>query len=620
MNNVCEKMNKKTDFLSCLEDHVILFDGAMGTMIYERGVYINQCYDALNLHKPDLILGIHRDYADAGADVLTTNTFGANRFMLKKYGYEDKTVEINRRGAELARQVAGDLLFVAGSLGPPPDRMEPFGKLSVEEIREAYHEQAEALLAGGADVLILETFSDLAMIREIIIEIKRKFPSITLIAQMTVDAEGRTLLGSPPEIFTAEIVKAGANIVGVNCSLGPNRMLDVAERLIRISPVPVSAMPNAGLPQRVDGRNIYFSSPEYFSEYTRRFVQTGVRVVGGCCGTTPDFIRSMQKALQSVQPRKRIEISYTVPDYNPDIDLIPVAKKSRFAEKISRGEFVTTVEIVPPQGADPVKAIEQSRILYEAGVDAVNIPDGPRAQSRMASSYLSLLIQQEAEGEVIQHFTCRDRNLLGMIGDFLGAYAAGIKNILIITGDPPKMGTFPDASAVFDLDSVGLTRVAHTLNQGRDLGGNILKKATGFFIGVGANPGAANIEEEIRHLEDKKNAGAEFIMTQPVFDAEEFIRFVDKVKFLNLPVIAGIWPLVSIRNAEFIRNEVPGAHVPDSVMDRLYKSGSKEEAREIGLSIARETLKDVSSYISGAQISMPFGNVKYPLEVLKEVL
>jgi homocysteine S-methyltransferase len=397
-------------------------------------------------------------------------------------------------------------------------------------------------------------------------------------------------------------------------------MLEVAERIFRISPIPVSAMPNAGLPQRVDGRNIYFSSPEYFSEYTRRFVQVGVRIVGGCCGTTPDFIRSMRNALRSIQPRKRIEITSLPPQHDKDVNLIPTSKKSHLAEKISRGEFVTTVEIVPPQGPDSKKAVEQSRILFEAGVDAINIPDGPRALSRMASSYLSLIIQQETGGEAIQHFTCRDRNLLGMVGDFLGAYAAGIRNILIITGDPPKMGTFPDASAVFDVDSIGLTRVASILNHGRDLGGNVLKKATGFFIGVGANPGAINLEQEIRRLEEKRDAGAEYIMTQPVFDPEIFLTFMDRIRHIKLPVIAGIWPLVSVRNAEFMNNEVPGAHVPDWVMERLKRTRSKEEARETGLTIARETLKILKPRIQGAQISMPFGNVKYPLEVLKEVL
>jgi methionine synthase / methylenetetrahydrofolate reductase(NADPH) len=620
MEKECNTGQKPRDLLVCVRDHVVLFDGAMGTMIYERGVYINQCYDALNLQKEDLILGIHRDYADAGADVLTTNTFGANRFLLKKYGYEEKTSDINRRGAELARQVAGELHFVAGSMGPPPDRMEPLGKLTAHEIRDAYHQQAEALLNGGADTLILETFSDLGMILEIIREIKKSFPDVPLIAQMTVDGEGRTTLGSPPEIFALEIVKAGADVVGVNCSLGPNKMLEVAERIIRISPVPVSAMPNAGFPQRVDGRNIYFSSPEYFSEYTRRFVQAGVSIVGGCCGTTPDFIRSMRNALRSIQPRKQIEIVSLPPEYDEDIDLITTEKKSCLSEKISRGEFVTTVEIVPPQGPDATKAVEQSRILFEAGVDAINIPDGPRALSRMASSYLSLIIQQETGGEAIQHFTCRDRNLLGMIGDFLGAYAVGIKNILIITGDPPKMGTFPDASAVFDVDSIGLTRVAHTLNHGRDLGGNVLKKATGFFIGVGTNPGAVNLEEEIRRLEEKQHAGAEYVITQPVFDPEIFLSFMDKIKHIELPVVAGIWPLVSVRNAEFMNNEVPGAQVPDGVMERLRRTCSKEEARHTGLAIARETLKILKPRIAGAQISMPFGNVKYPLEVLKEVL
>jgi homocysteine S-methyltransferase len=597
MDKGYETGQKPRDFLACLRDHVLLFDGAMGTMIYQRGVYVNQCYDALNIQKPDLILGIHRDYADAGADVLTTNTFGANRFLLKKYGYEERTVEINRKGAELARQIAGDELFVAGSMGPPPDRMEPLGKLTAREI-----------------------FSDLGMICEIIREIKGTFPRVPLIGQMTVDKEGRTSLGSTPEIFASEIVRAGADVVGVNCSLGPSKMLEVAERIFRISPVPVSAMPNAGLPQRVDGRNIYFSSPEYFSEYTRRFVQVGVRIVGGCCGTTPDFIRSMRNALRSIQPRKSIQITSLPPQHDEDVDLIPTSKKSRMAEKISRGEFVTTVEIVPPQGPDPKKAVEQSRILFEAGVDAINIPDGPRALSRMASSYLSLIIQQETGGESIQHFTCRDRNLLGMVGDFLGAYAAGIRNILIITGDPPKMGTFPDASAVFDVDSIGLTRVASILNHGRDLGGNVLKKATGFFIGVGANPGAINPEEEIRRLEEKRDAGAEYIMTQPVFDPEIFLTFMERIRHINLPVIAGIWPLVSVRNAEFMNNEVPGANVPDWVMERLKRTRSREEARETGLAIARETLKILKPHLQGAQISMPFGNVKYPLEVLKEVL
>ncbi|MDD3806832.1 MAG: bifunctional homocysteine S-methyltransferase/methylenetetrahydrofolate reductase [Candidatus Marinimicrobia bacterium] len=608
------------DFLSCVQDHVVLFDGAMGTMIYERGVYINQCYDALNLQRPELILGIHQDYAAAGAEVLTTNTFGANPFFLKKHGFEDRFEEINQRGAELARHVAGDSLFVAGSMGPLPDRMAPFGKLTREDIHTAYRKQAEALLKGGADLLILETFSDLIMLVEIIRILKEAFPTTPLIAQMTVDNEGRTTLGSPPEIFTPEIIKVGADVVGLNCSLGPSKMLDVIERMIRISTIPVSAMPNAGLPQRVDGRNIYFSSPEYFSEYTRRFVQAGVRIVGGCCGTTPEFIKSMKNALYSIQPRKRIEISFPPTPPAEEVKQISTEKKSHFAEKICRGDFVTTVEIVPPQGPDPKKAVEQSQILFEAGVDAINIPDGPRAQSRMASSYLSLIIQQETGGEVIQHYTCRDRNLLGMVGDFLGAYAVGIKNILIITGDPPKMGTFPDAAAVFDVDSVGLTRVASILNKGRDLGGNTLKKATGFFIGVGVNPGAINIEEEIHHLEDKKKAGAEFVITQPVYDPDKFFSFLERIKHLNLPVIAGIWPLVSVRNAEFINNEVPGASVPQKMIERLKRTQNKEEAREIGLSIAREILKILKPYVQGVQISMPFGNVKYPLEVLKEVL
>jgi homocysteine S-methyltransferase len=384
--------------------------------------------------------------------------------------------------------------------------------------------------------------------------------------------------------------------------------------------IPISIMPNAGTPVNVDGRNIYLSTADYFAEYTRRFIHTGASVVGGCCGTTPAFIHEMRKAIQSIQPRKTLPKQVRVVEEEKLVQSVPSCEKSEFSRKVCEKKFVTSVEIVPPRGADAAEAIEQARIMKEHGVDAINIPDGPRALSRMGASYLSLMIQQQAGIEVILHYACRDRNLLGMVGDLLGAYAAGIKNILLITGDPPKMGSYPDATAVFDVDSIGLTNVVSYLNSGQDLGGNPIANPTGFFSGVGVNPGAIDLDYEIRRFEWKVKAGAEYAITQPVFDNDLFFRFIERVRQYDIPIIAGVWPLVSVRNAEFMNNEVPGASVPDRIMQRMYKTKSKEEARDTGLEIARETIREIRKEIAGVQVSMPFGNIKYPLEVLEEVL
>jgi homocysteine S-methyltransferase len=606
-------------FKEFIKDNLVLFDGAIGTELYNKGVFINSCYDELNISRPNLIKEIHEEYVAAGADVIETNTFGANRPKLQKFGLEDKTYEINYQGAKIAREVAGDDIYVAGAIGPLKERLEPWGPLSEDEAREIFLEQAKALADGGVDLFILETFSDLHLIQQAILAVKEAF-DLPIIAQMTIGNDGSSLFGTPPEMFASKISQWGADIVGINCSVGPKPMLDALEIMSEVVDIPISIMPNAGTPVNVEGRNIYLSTADYFAEYTRRFIQAGASIVGGCCGTNPTFIKEMRKSIQSIQPRKIVQKQIKVKEENPPVQLIETCNKSAFSKKICEGKFVTTVEIVPPRGADASEPVAQAKQLKEKGVDAINIPDGPRALSRMGASYLSLMIQQQAEIEVILHYACRDRNLLGMVGDLLGAYAAGIKNVLLITGDPPKMGTYPDATAVFDVDSIGLTNVVSYLNSGQDLGGNQIPNPTGFFSGVGVNPGAIDLDYEIRRYEWKVKAGAEYAITQPVFDNELLFNFMKRTEHIKIPLIAGVWPLVSVRNAEFMNHEVPGAKVPEAIMNRMYATKNKDEARETGLEIARDTIREIRNHVAGVQVSMPFGNIKYPLEVLKEVL
>ena len=602
-----------------IKDNLVLFDGAIGTELYNKGIFINSCYDELNLSRAKMIKEIHEDYVTAGADVLETNTFGANRLKLQKFGLEDKVYEINFKGAQLAREAAGEDVYVAGAIGPLNLRLEPWGPLSEDEAKEIFIEQAKALVDGDVDLFILETFSDLHLIQQAILALKENF-DLPIMAQMTIGNDGNSLFGTPPDLFASKMSQWGADIVGINCSVGPKPMLDALEKISEVVDVPISIMPNAGTPVNVEGRNIYLSTADYFSEYTRRFIHAGATIVGGCCGTNPTFIREMRKSIQSIQPRKIVQKNIKVTEEQKPVQSIKTCDKSAFSKKICEGKFVTTIEIVPPRGADASVPIEQAIKLKEFGVDAINIPDGPRALSRMGASYLSLMIQQHSDMEVILHYACRDRNLLGMVGDLIGAYAAGIKNVLLVTGDPPKMGSYPDATAVFDVDSIGLTNVVTYLNSGQDLGGNLLPTPTGFFSGVGVNPGAIDLDYEIRRYEWKVKAGAEYAITQPVFDNELLYNFMKRTEHLKIPLIAGVWPLVSVRNAEFMNNEVPGAKVPDAVMKRMYATKNKEEARETGLEIARETIREIRKDVAGVQVSMPFGNIKYPLEVLKEVL
>jgi len=606
-------------FLDFTKENIALMDGAMGTEIYARGIFINTCYDELNLSNPKMIKEIHRSYMEAGADIIETNTFGANRIKLKKHSLKNKIHAINYQGAEIARETAGRDVYVAGSVGPLGERLEPWGVLSEKEAREIFQEQAKPLIDGGVDIISLETFSDLHLIQQAIFGIKEKF-DIPLIAHMTIGDDGNSLFGTPPDRLGAKMKQFGADIVGLNCSVGPKIMLDSIIKMIQAVDIPVSVMPNAGIPQNVDGRNIYLATAEYFGEYAKRFAQAGVQIIGSCCGTNAEFTREMQKAIQSVSPRRRIKQTTKAVTEKKSKPEIPTRKRSEMARKICDKEFITTVEIVPPRGIDSSKALEKAKTLKQAGVDAINIPDGPRALSRMSSSYLSLIVQEKVGMEVIQHYACRDRNLLGMVGDLLGAYGAGIKNILLITGDPPKMGTYPDATAVFDVDSIGLTNVVNSLNCGLDLGGNPLKSPTGFFIGVGVNPSAVDLDYEISRFEWKVKAGAQFAITQPIFDSVQFKEFLKRIEHVKIPIVAGIWPLVSVQNAEFLNNEIPGAYVPDEIIKRMKAAKNKQEARKTGVQIARELLGELKPQLAGAQVSMPFGKVETPLKVLEEVL
>ncbi|MFB0566758.1 MAG: bifunctional homocysteine S-methyltransferase/methylenetetrahydrofolate reductase [Candidatus Aminicenantaceae bacterium] len=607
------------NFLKLVREKVLLCDGAMGTMLYNKGVYINACFDELNLINSVLVKEVHRNYVQSGVDIIETNTFGANRYKLKKFGLENKVAEINRQGALLAREEAGCEIFVAGSIGPLGVKIEPWGHVTIQEAEEAFEEQAEALLDGGVNLFILETFSDVNEIHQAIKAIQKINRELVIVAQMTINEDGDSLYGTTPEIFTKKLEEWGAHIIGLNCSVGPAAMLQCIERMARLTSIPLSAMPNAGVPREIEGRNIYLCSPEYMAEYAKRFILNGVKIIGGCCGTTPSHIKAMRAAIKALQPPKRTVVRVTLPKEEPEVrEKVKKRDKSKMARKLEDNEFVVSVEVVPPRGFDPSAALEKVRILEHSGIDCVNIPDGPRASARMSAMALALILSREATVEVILHYACRDRNLLSMQSDLFGLYAHGINNILVITGDPPKLGDYPDATAVFDVDSIGFTNVIDSLNRGIDIGGRRLANATGFHVGVAANPGAINLDYEISRFELKVESGAEFAITQPVFDIKLLENFLKRIDHCRIPVLAGIWPLSSLRNAEFMHNEVPGATIPPEVMERIRRAQEKgpKRAREEGVTIAQETLAAIKKDIQGVQISPPFGKYELALEVL----
>ncbi len=607
------------DLLARLRISAVLCDGAMGTLLYSKGIFINRCYDELNLSQPDLIRGVHHEYLQAGAEIVETNTFGGNSFRLERHGLGGKVRDINFAGAKLAKEAAKSFdAWVAGSVGPLGIRIEPLGKTSFQEAKDAFREQIAALLEGGVDVIILETFGYLEELHQALLAARELNPKVPVIAQVTVDEEANCLDGSTPETFGPRLEQWGADVIGCNCSVGPVAMLDAMERVRAATSLPVSAQPNAGIPRSVEGRNIYLCSPEYMASYARKFVAAGVKLVGGCCGTTPEHIRVMKSGLRASQARAKVSDPQvkTKVKLPAAIEAVPLAQRSQLGAKIAGGAFVTMVEIVPPKGTNIQKELEGARFLKSVGVDGINIPDSPRASARMSNQALSVLLQQQAGIEAILHYTCRDRNVLCIQSDLLGAAAVGIKNLICITGDPPKMGGYPDATAVFDVDAIGLVNIVHNLNRGLDIGGNPIGVGTGFAIGVGANPGVSNIDEEIRRFEFKVEAGAEYAVTQPVFDLSLLETFLKRIEHCRIPVIAGIWPLVSVRNAEFMKDELR-VSVPDSILERMTRAPSPEAAREEGIVIAREMLIAVRGMVQGAQISAPMGKYSAAVDVLE---
>ena len=608
---------------------MLIFDGAMGTMIYQRGVFVNVCYDDLSLTQPQLILGIHKEYVEAGADVIETNTFGANRIKLAAYGLAERVAEMNRAAVRLAREAAGSSVYVAASVGPcfsPEQKPTP---AQMADMELAFDEQLSVLAAEGIDLVVLETFSDLIQL-QVAARLARKHHLTVLASYMLDPLGGET--GGQAERDVARLLQADSNvdIVGLNCGRGPADLLGAVRTVVGATRKPVVVMPNAGGPSEVGGRMLYLNSPEYFTEYCKRYVELGVRGVGGCCGTTPAHIRMAARAIRTMSGVKKFIELTTAPVVEvagkgsvAPVVLVPFAEKSPFAAKLSAGVKVTSIELLPPQSGSGLKGfIEKCKICEDAGIDAINLPDGPRASARMSVMATAFSMMQAVKIEPIPHYCCRDRNLIAMQSDLLGGCALGLKTFLFITGDPPKLGNYPDATGVFDLDAIGLTQLASNLNRGFDAGGQSIGRPTAMVIGVGANPLSVEMDREIMRFYAKIDAGAEYAITQPVFDVDALLRFLERAdKHASpIPMIVGIYPLLSFKNAEFMNNHVPGVSVPESILNRMRKRTDKEDAIKEGIEIAREIRQQIGGAVAGFQVSAPLGRVTTALAVLGDAI
>lgn len=606
--------------LARMRTRPVIFDGAMGTMIYGMGVFINSCYDELNVANPDLISRIHREYRDAGAEVLETNTFGANRIKLRAFGMGERVEEINRAAAALARNVAGDGAWVAGSVGPCLHSHETFDESRKGQYTEAFLEQCRALAGAGVDFIHLETYSHLAEMA--IAAAAAKETGLPVSASFTVNEEGVAFDGHTIEDFVRALcVDSNVDIIGVNCGMGPSGILQSLERMIPLCKKPIVVMPNAGYPQDVGGRTMYLTSPDYFATYASRYIQLGARGVGGCCGTTPEHIARAVSMIRNLGELKKYRTIREVKELPENVTPVPTEKKSPFAEKLARGIRVNTVEVVPPRSIDLSGMLERVARCHERKADAVNIPDGPRASARISNLVAAVRIQERIGIEAIPHFCCRDRNLMAMQGDLMGGYASGLKNFLLITGDPPKIGDYPEMTGVFDVDAIGLVEMARNLNHGYDLAGHPIGAPTGILIGVAANPCAVDLKREVDRFFRKIDAGAEYAITQPVFDPEALFRFLEMVSAYRraIPVVAGVWPLASYRNALFMATEVPGVVVPTEILERMERCASAEESRKTGIDLALELKSKIASSVQGFQVSAPMGNVETALRVLELV-
>jgi methionine synthase / methylenetetrahydrofolate reductase(NADPH) len=633
-----------TRFTELFADRPVLADGAMGTLLYARGVATSQCIDELNLSDPNLILSAHEEYLQAGAELLETNTFGANRFRLARHGLAAKLADINSAGVRLARQAAerlkekqapnpevaaGLATWVAGSVGPLGVRLEPLGKTGLDEARAAFAEQIAALAGNhqpagnganpGVDLLIIETMPALNEARQALEAAKSVAPHLPVLVMVTVDDESECLDGSSPAQAAALLTEWGADAIGVNCSTGPATVLTAVESMRAATHLPIAAMPNAGLPRAVEGRNIYLCSPEYMASFARKAIAAGTQLVGGCCGTTPNHIRAMRSAIRALDEQARIEVTGTAPAPAAETPPAPLVHRSRLGALIAARTFATVVQIVPPKGIDCSKEIEGARLMARLGVHAINVYDAPQASARMSGQSLCIQIQQHTGIETILHYACRDRTLLSIQSDLLGASSIGLHNILCVTGEPTRLGNYPDATQVFDVDSIGLVNIVHQLNRGLDVGSNAIGVSANFAIGVAANPGAPDIDNELRRFAYKVDAGAEFAITQPVFDLRLLESFLERTRDHGIPVIAGIWPFISLRNAEYMKNDLRLA-MPEEIMLRMAQADTPQAARAEGIKIAREMLAAVRPYVQGVQVSAPFGHYDVAAEVIQSVL
>jgi len=594
-------------FLEAIDERVLVCDGAMGTLLYAKGVFINRCFDGLNLTQPALVSEVHAEYVKAGAEVIETNTFGANRIKLASFGLGDKVQAINAEGARIAREASRGRAYVAGAVGPLGIRIEPWGRVGVDEAQEYFREQAAALAAAGVDLFVIETFRDLNEIRAAVAAV-RSVCALPVVAQMTTEEDGSSLDGTPPEEFAPALEATGADVIGLNCSVGPAPLLESIERMAGVTRARLSVQPNAGRPRDIEGRTIYLSSPEYMASYARRFIQKGVRLVGGCCGTTPEHIRHIKSAVRLLSPgQARVGVATVVSaaavaEHPSAAAPVPRAHKSRLAHELARGAFVVLAQLEPPRGHDCASLIDRARTLKIRGVDAINIPDSPRVRATTSALATATLVEQRAGVETLLHYTCRDRNLLGMQSDLLGAHAMGLRNLLVTTGDPPIIGDYPQATGVFDVDSIGLANVVARLNRGLDVGGASVGAPTSFHLGVAVNPTALDLDLEVKRFAYKAEAGAEFAVTQAIFDVDALRAFLGRIGSLSVPIIAGIWVFESLTDAEYMANEVPGVRVPVGLVERMRLADEQGRAPAEGVAIARELVAAVRPSVSGVQI------------------
>lgn len=605
-------------FLSAVREGGVLFDGAMGSLLYERGVYLTHCFENICLSQPALVKQIHAGYLQAGAQVISTNSFGANRIKLARHGLAEHVEAINRAAAQLAQQVASGQAWIAGSVGPSGLGLYDIVGAQGPRVRAAFEEQIRALAGSGVDLILLETFSHLLEL-ELAIEVaQRCAPGLPVVALFTFQTDGRSNQGHTPQQIAVRLVAAGVDVIGANCGGGPDLIYRVATQMLGAGR-PVMAAPNAGRPEHIEDRTIYVANPEYLGVFARRFLKAGVQVIGGCCGTNPEHIRRMASAVRMMRPGRAVVEATGEEGEDRRRPAVPWAQRSAWAAALAQGRFARSVEINPPMGLDLSRQVEAARLLKAAGVDAMNIADGPRASARMGNLAMAVQVQREAQLETILHVCTRDRSLLGLVAHLLGAHVLGIRNLVVVTGDPPKLGPYPHSSGVYDVDSIGLLRIIDGMNHGVDPGGQLLPEPTAFFPMTGAEPAAVDYEREIRRLRLKKEAGAQAVMTQPVYDPALVARFLDDAAALELPVLLGVLPLASYRNAIFLHENVPGMRVPEAVLARMRAADERGQGRAEGLAIAREAIEAVRDRIQGVYVMPPFGRAQLAVELLESV-